>query len=144
MFLVSYPSILWHLCIFSLGFLLHDWASLVAQMVKNPPAMQETWVQSLGWDYPMEEGIVTHPTILAWRIPKDRGACGLQSMGSQRVRHSWAIVKVYEFYKLTSISKQQTELWAAMCNRAMVSRSWMKTTPPICAPVRIPPPQCRS
>ena len=57
-------------------------------MVKNPPAMQETWVQSLGWDYPVEEDMVTHPSILAWRIPMDRGACGLQSMGSQRVRHS--------------------------------------------------------
>ena len=107
MFLVSCPSILWHLCIFSLYFLLRDWASLVAQMVKNPRAMQETWVQSLGWDNPVEEGMVTHPNILAWRIPMDRGACGLQSMGSQRVRYSWVIVKVYEFYKLTSISSEK-------------------------------------
>ena len=48
-------------------------ASLVAQMVKNLPAMQETWVQSLGWEDPLEEGMVTHSTILAWRIPRDRG-----------------------------------------------------------------------
>ena len=49
-------------------------ASLVAQMVKNPPAMRETWVQSLGWEDPLEEGMATHFSILAWRIPKDRGA----------------------------------------------------------------------
>ena len=48
--------------------------SLVAQMVKNPPTIQETWVPSLHWDDPLEEGIATHPSILAWRIPMDRGA----------------------------------------------------------------------
>ena len=44
-------------------------ASLVAQMVKNPPAMQETWVGSLGWGDPLEKGMATHSSILAWRIP---------------------------------------------------------------------------
>ena len=44
-------------------------ASLVAQLVKNLPAMQETWVQSLGWDDPLEKGKATHSSILAWRIP---------------------------------------------------------------------------
>ena len=43
-------------------------------MVKNPPAMQRTWVQSLGWDDPLEEGMATHSSILAWRITMDRGA----------------------------------------------------------------------
>ena len=43
-------------------------------MVKNLPAVQETWVQSLGWEDPLEEGMTTHSSILAWRIPKDRGA----------------------------------------------------------------------
>ena len=52
----------------------YPWAFLVAQMVKNPPAMQETWVHSLGWEDPLEEGIATHSSILAWRIPMDRGA----------------------------------------------------------------------
>ena len=47
-------------------------ASLVAQMVKNPPAMQETWVQSLSWEDSLEDGMVTHSSILAWRIPMDR------------------------------------------------------------------------
>ena len=49
-------------------------ASLVAQTVKNLPAVQEIWVQSLGWEDPLEEGMATHSSILAWRIPMDRGA----------------------------------------------------------------------
>ena len=52
----------------------YSWASAVAQMVKNQPAMWETWVRSLGWKDPMEEGMETHSSILAWRIPMDRGA----------------------------------------------------------------------
>ena len=51
----------------------YSWASLVSQMVKNPLAMQGTWVQSLGWEDPLEEGMATHSSILAWRIPMDRG-----------------------------------------------------------------------
>ena len=47
----------------------YSWASLVAQLVKNPPAMQETWVQSLGWEDPLEKAKATHSSILAWRIP---------------------------------------------------------------------------
>ena len=46
----------------------------MAQTVKNLPAVQETWVQSLGWEDPLEEGMATHSSILAWRIPMDRGA----------------------------------------------------------------------
>ena len=46
----------------------------MAQKVKNLPAMQEMWVRSLGWEDPLEEGMATHSSILAWRIPKDRGA----------------------------------------------------------------------
>ena len=49
-------------------------ASLVAQMVKNLPAMWETWVQSLGWEDPLEEGMAGYSSILAWRIPMDRDA----------------------------------------------------------------------
>ena len=48
--------------------------SPVAQTVKSPPIMQETWVQSLGWEDPPEEGMATHPRILAWRTPMERGA----------------------------------------------------------------------
>ena len=50
--------------------LLYTWASLVTQLVKNPPAMQETWVQSLGCEYTLEKGKATHSSILAWRIPR--------------------------------------------------------------------------
>ena len=50
------------------------WASLVAQMVKNLPVIGETWIQSLVWEDPLEEGRATHSSILAWRIPKDRDA----------------------------------------------------------------------
>ena len=47
----------------------YSWASLLVQLVKNPPAMQETWVLSLGWKDPLEKGKATHSSILAWRIP---------------------------------------------------------------------------
>ena len=59
------------------------WSSLVAQQVKNLPAMQETWVRSLGGEDPLEKGKATHSSILAWRIPWT-----IQSMGSQTVRHN--------------------------------------------------------
>ena len=65
-------------------------ASLVAQTVKNPHAVQETWIQSLGWEDPLEKGTATHSGILAWRIPWTEEPGRLQSMGPQRVRHSWA------------------------------------------------------
>ena len=54
-------------------------------MVKNPAAVRETWVGSLGWEDPLEEGMATHSSILAWRIPWTEEPVGLQSMGSQRV-----------------------------------------------------------
>ena len=50
----------------------YSWASLMTQMVKNPPAMWETGVQSLGWEDPLQESMATHPSILAWRIPMDK------------------------------------------------------------------------
>ena len=63
------------------------WASLVAQTVKNLPAVRETWVRSLGWGDPLEEGMATHSSILAWRIPWTEEPDGLQSKELQRVRH---------------------------------------------------------
>ena len=62
--------------------------SLVAQMVKNLPVMQETRVQSLGQEDPLEKGIANHSSILAWRIPWTEEPGGLQFMGSQRVKHN--------------------------------------------------------
>ena len=59
----------------------------MAQLVKNPPAVQETWVQSLGWEDPLERGKATHFSVLAWRIPWTEEPGGLQSTGLQRVRH---------------------------------------------------------
>ena len=56
-------------------------------MVKNLPAMQETWVQFLGWEDPLEKGMATHASILAWRIPWTEEPDGLQSMVLQRIRH---------------------------------------------------------
>ena len=59
----------------------------MAQRLKHLPAMQETWVQSLGQEDPLEKEMATHSSILAWRIPWMEEPGGLQSMGSQRVRH---------------------------------------------------------
>ena len=63
------------------------WASLVAQLVKNLSAMQETWIRSLGWEDLLEEGMATHSSILTWRIPMTEEPGKLQSMGLQRVGH---------------------------------------------------------
>ena len=63
------------------------WGSLVAQIVKNLPAMWETWVQSLGWKDPLEKEMATYPSILAWTITWTEEPDGLQSMRSQRVGH---------------------------------------------------------
>ena len=65
------------------------WASLVAQIVKNLPAVWETWVQSLCREDPLEEGMATHSSILAWRIPMDRGAWWITVHG---VAKSWILL----------------------------------------------------
>ena len=63
--------------------------TLVAQLVKNPSAMWETWVQSLGWEDSLEKGRATHSSILAWRIPWTEEPGRLQSLESQRAGHNW-------------------------------------------------------
>ena len=71
----------------------YPWASLVAQWVKNLPVIQETWVLSLGWEDPLEEGKATHSSILAWRIPMDKGTrlAAVQGVASSRTRlGDWA------------------------------------------------------
>ena len=70
--------------------LIKEWASLVAQLLKNLPAVQETWVLSLGWEDPLEKKMATHSSILAWKISWTEEPDGLQSMGSQRVGRDWA------------------------------------------------------
>ena len=62
-------------------------ASLVAQLVKNLPAVQDTWVRSLGWEDPMEKEMAAHSSIIVWKISWTEEPGELQSMGSQRVRH---------------------------------------------------------
>ena len=66
---------------------MYNWASLVAQMVKHWPAMQETRVKSLGWEDPLEKEMATHSGTLAWKIPWTEESGRLQSMESQRVIH---------------------------------------------------------
>ena len=76
------------LLIFCWGFLPLYWGSLVAQWERIWLPMQETWVQFLGWEDPLEKEMATHSSILAWKIPGREEPGGLQSMGSQRVGHS--------------------------------------------------------
>ena len=75
--------------------------SLVAQMVKHRPTMQETQVRSLGWEDPLEKEMATHSRTLAWKIPWTMEHCRIRSMGSQRVKHNWA----------TSLSFTFSHLW---------------------------------
>ena len=65
----------------------YSWAYLVAQTLKNPPAMQETWVRTLGQEDPLEKEMATYSHIFAWRIPWTEQSGRLQSMGSQRIGH---------------------------------------------------------
>ena len=65
----------------------YSWASMMAQMVKNRPAIQETWLWSLGWEDSLEEEMVAHFSILAWTIPMDRGAWQATVHGVTGVRH---------------------------------------------------------
>ena len=66
----------------------YSWASLVAQVIKNPPATWETWVRSLGQEDPLEKGMATQSNLLAWRTPWTEEPGRLQSLGSQRVKHT--------------------------------------------------------
>ena len=83
----TFNSYYW-LFFFLITAILMDWASLVAQMVKNLFAMRETQVWSLGREGPLEKGMVTHSSILAWKIAWTEEPAGLQSMGSERVRQT--------------------------------------------------------
>ena len=78
-----------HIYPFISQILIEDLLGIIC-LVKHVPAIQETWVQSLGWEDPLEKEVATHYSILAWRIPWTEEPGGLQSMGSQRVRHDWA------------------------------------------------------
>ena len=102
----------------------HSRAFLVAQLVKNPPAVWETWVQSLGWEGSLEKGMATHSSILAWRIPWT-----VYSMGSQRVGHDWAIFTFHAYIKFLCMYKFYIY---RLCHRAcgiLVPRLEIEPTP---------------
>ena len=94
------------------------WASLVAQTVKNLPAMWETQVWSLGQKDSLEEDMTTHYSILAWRIPWTEEPGGLQSMGSQRVGHDWA-TNTHTHFSISSLISPWNVLahltWDSLC-----------------------------
>ena len=71
---------------------------MVAEMVKNLPVVQEIWVQTLGWEDPLEKEMATHSSILAWEIPRTEEPAGLQSMGSQRVGHDLETEEQQQLY----------------------------------------------
>ena len=97
-------------------------APLVGQMVKNLLAMEETWVRSLGWEDPLEEGTATHSINLVWRITWTEEPIGLPSMGiTKRVRHDWVT---------------NTFTFAYSCSRTLLSSSWMSPWSP--HPTHIP------
>ena len=95
------------------------WTSLMAQMVKHLPTMQETWVRSLGQEDPLEKEMATHSSTLAWKIPwtEEHGRL-LQSMGSQRVQHDWATSLIHSLAlgsTLEILRSPTTELVMASC-----------------------------
>ena len=95
----------------------YSWASLVAQMVKNLPAMQETWVGSLGWEDALKEGMETHFSILDWRIPMDRGAWWATVYGitksqtqlSDQHTHTQNILLLNSYCILASVMKNEKD-----------------------------------
>ena len=90
----------------------YSWASLVTQLVKNLPAMKETWVRSLGWEDPLEKGKAIHSSTLAWRIPWT-----IQSMGLQRVEHDSAtFTSVFKLKSLNTISYVFLTMLLDVCN----------------------------
>ena len=84
------------------------WDSLVSQMVKNLPTMQETWIRSLSREDPMEKEMATYSSILAWKIPWTEEPGGLPSTGSQRVRHDWATEHIHTLWVILKYFLMQT------------------------------------
>ena len=118
--------------------LYYSWASLVAQTVQNPFVMQETWVRSLDWENPLEEGMATHSSILAWRIPMNRGAWQATVHG---VAKSWTrlsnyahkimtviVITIKHHRKINLMKLQATRSYAA--NNTSPRRSASHVSPP--------------
>ena len=104
------------------------WAPLVAQMVKNPLAMQGTCVRSLGWENPQEKGMATQSCILAWKIPWTEEPGGLQSMGFQRVRHNWATEHMLTQTHVCKTLKNFYCSWFTMLCYFLVYAKWISYT----------------
>ena len=112
-------------------------ASLVAQTVKNLPAMQKTQVQSLGWEDPLEKRMVTHSSILAWKIPWTKEPGGLQSIDLRKVRHD-SVTNTFHFlfFSLCVAVVQSLSYvllfvtaWTTACQTSLsftISWSWLK------------------
>ena len=105
---LSYQGSLWEVivvCFSHISFASTDLGkeNIVTQLVKNPPAMWETWVRSQGWEDPLEKGKATNSSILASRIPWT-----IQSMGSQRVGHDWA---AFTFKVFQTSKREQENIW---------------------------------
>ena len=109
----------------------YSWASLVAQMVKNLPAMWETRVWSLGWEGPLGKGMATYTSILAWRIPWTQEPGGLQSVGSQRVGHDWATNTHTHTHTHTHTQKMALQSWTVSKEEQLKwcqGKKWCKKT----------------
>ena len=94
-------------------------ASLVTQRVKHSPAMQETWVWSLSWEDTLGEEMATHSSILAWRISWTKEPGGLQSVGSQRVRHDWAHEFSCSVLSPVSVGRAKARTYACLLPAAL-------------------------
>ena len=121
------------------------WASLGAQMVKNPPAMQETWVKFLGQEDPLAKGMATHSSILAWRIPWIEKPGRLQALGLQRVRHYWVantftFIYFYIYRKLWVLTNNSNlvfslfQLWETQIPEALSVQSLLSSQILRCVP----------
>ena len=108
----------------------YSWASLVAQTVKNPPAVWETLVQSVGWEDPLEGDMATHSRILAWRILMDRGVWRGYSPRGRRIGHDWATKHIWQTLGPTS---------SAQYGRSVVSDSLRPHEPQHARPPRPSP-----
>ena len=93
--------------------------SLVAQTVKHLPEMQETQVQSLGWEDPLEKEMATHSSILAWKIPWTEESGRLQSMESERVGYNWATSLSF-----SPISQYRVVIWSKLKKISFICHRW--------------------
>ena len=102
------------------------WASLVAQLVKNLLARQETWVWSLGWEDPLEKGKATHSSILPWRIPWTEKPGELQSIGSQSVGHDGLTDTVFflDLDPARSPRLASSRKWKSLSHVRLFATSW--------------------